>query len=172
MRSNTKRLLLLIAACGVTTAAAQVARAEDWPMWGRTPQRNMVSPEKNAPTEWDVSSGKNIKWSAQLGSQSYGNIVVANGLCFAGSNNEGGYDKAFNKDAGVLLAFDEKTGKFLWQDLNPKLAAGRVNDWPFQGVCSSALLENFKKERSHEGITRRAGAWRDRYGRAFCFNAQ
>jgi len=142
MRSSTKRFLLLIAACGVTNAAAQVARAEDWPMWGRTPQRNMVSPEKNAPTEWDVSSGKNIKWSAQLGSQSYGNIVVANGLAFAGSNNEGGYDKAYNKDAGVLLAFDEKTGKFLWQNLSPKLAAGRVNDWPFQGVCSSPLLEN------------------------------
>ena len=142
MRTKTQRLFTLCAAaCGLASAALP-ARAEDWPMWGRTPQRNMVSPEKNAPTEWDVSSGVNIKWTAQLGSQSYGNVTVANGLAFAGSNNEGMYDKAYNKDAGVLLGFDEKTGKFLWQNLSPKLAAGRVNDWPFQGICSSPLLEN------------------------------
>ena len=143
MRTKTQRLFTLCAAaCGLASAALPApARAEDWPMWGRTPQRNMVSPEKNAPTEWDVSSGANIKWTAQLGSQSYGNIVVANGLAFAGSNNEGMYDKAYNKDAGVLLAFDEKTGKFLWQNLSPKLAAGRVNDWPFQGICCSPLVE-------------------------------
>src|SRR5207237_765065 len=90
----------------------------------------------------DAHGSKNIKWVAGIGSQSYGNPVVANGMLFCGSNNEAQYDKNFNKDAGVLLAFDAKTGKFLWQAVSPKLAAGRVNDWPFQGVCSSALVEN------------------------------
>ena len=47
--------------------------ADDWPMWGGTPSRNMVSPMTGAPTEWDVKSGKNVKWVAELGSQSYGN---------------------------------------------------------------------------------------------------
>ena len=42
-------------------------------MWGRTPQRHMVSPEKNPPTDWDVESGKNVKWKANVGSKSYGN---------------------------------------------------------------------------------------------------
>src|SRR5262245_62745191 len=39
------------------------------------------------------------------------------------------------------MAFDEKTGEFLWQMTSEKLAAGRVNDWPYQGVCSSPLVE-------------------------------
>jgi outer membrane protein assembly factor BamB len=47
-------------------------------------------------------------------------------------------------DRGVVMAFDEKTGEFLWQHTNEKLTAGRVNDWPFQGVCSSPLVEGNK----------------------------
>ena len=31
--------------------------------------------------------------------------------------------------------------QFLWQDVNDKLPSGRANDWPFQGVCSSPLVE-------------------------------
>jgi hypothetical protein len=45
----------------------------DWPMWGGTPDRNMVSNMKGLPAEWDVKTKKNIKWVAELGSQSYGN---------------------------------------------------------------------------------------------------
>jgi outer membrane protein assembly factor BamB len=134
--------LALTAACGLALFSSN-ARSEDWTMWGGTPSRNMVSKEKGpAPTDFDPETGKNIKWVAGIGSQSYGNPTVANGMLFCGSNNEAQYDKNFNKDAGVLLAFDAKTGKFLWQAVSPKLAAGRVNDWPFQGVCSSALVEN------------------------------
>src|ERR1051325_4912136 len=36
----------------------------DWPMWGRTPDRQMNTPEKGVPTDWDVETGKNIKWVA------------------------------------------------------------------------------------------------------------
>ena len=39
------------------------------------------------------------------------------------------------------MAFRESDGAFLWQHTNPKLASGRANDWPFQGVCSSPLVE-------------------------------
>src|SRR5690348_4828330 len=60
----------------------------DWPMWGGTPDRNMVSNMKGLPIEWDVKTKKNIKWVAQLGSQSYGNPVVAGGMVFVGTNNE------------------------------------------------------------------------------------
>jgi hypothetical protein len=48
----------------------------DWPMWGGTPSRNMVSPMKGLPTQWDIKSGKNVKWVAELGSQSYGNPAI------------------------------------------------------------------------------------------------
>ena len=45
-------------------------------------------------------------------------------------------------DKGILMAFRESDGQFLWQAVHDKLAAGRANDWPFQGICSSPLVEN------------------------------
>ncbi len=117
------------------------ASADDWPMWGRVPERLMVSPEKNPPVDWDVESGRNIKWVAQLGSQSYGNPIVVNGLVIVGTNNEAKYDPKYVEDAGILAVFDEQTGRFLYQRLSPKLKSGRVNDWPYQGICSTAYVE-------------------------------
>src|ERR1700732_5033458 len=61
----------------------------DWPVWGGTPDRNMVSHMKGLPTEWDIKSKKNVKWVAELGSQSYGNPVVSGGVVLVGTNNEG-----------------------------------------------------------------------------------
>jgi outer membrane protein assembly factor BamB len=113
----------------------------EWPMWGGTPDRNMVTKAKGLPMNWDVETKKNIKWVAELGSQTYGNIVVAGGVVLVGTNNEGKRDPKITGDKGVLMAFDEKTGAFLWQAVHDKLAAGRVNDWPFQGIASSPLVE-------------------------------
>ena len=112
----------------------------DWPMWGGTPDRNMVSSMKGLPVDWDVKSKKNVKWVADLGSQSYGNPVVAGGMVFVGTNNELLRDKAQAGDRGVLMAFRESTGEFVWQHAHPKLESGRANDWPFQGVASSPLV--------------------------------
>jgi outer membrane protein assembly factor BamB len=113
----------------------------DWPMWGGTPDRNMVSNMKGLPTEWDVKTKKNVKWVAQLGSQSYGNPIVSGGMVFVGTNNEGLRDPKQGGDRGVLMAFRESDGEFLWQHTHAKLEAGRANDWPFQGVASSPLVE-------------------------------
>jgi len=113
----------------------------DWPMWGGTADRNMVSGMKAAPTTWDVKTKKNIKWMAELGSQSYGNPVVAGGMVYVGTNNESPRDPAVKGDKGILMAFRESDGAFQWQDVNDKLPSGRANDWPFQGVCSSPLVE-------------------------------
>jgi outer membrane protein assembly factor BamB len=113
----------------------------DWPMWGGTPDRNMVSNMKGLPTSWDVNKKTNVKWVAAIGSQSYGNPVVAGGQVYVGTNNEAARDPKNVGDKGVLMAFSEATGEYLWQQVNDKLAAGRVNDWPFQGVCSSPLVE-------------------------------
>jgi outer membrane protein assembly factor BamB len=113
----------------------------DWPMWGGTPDRNMVSSMKGLPTTWDVATKKNVKWVAALGSQTYGNPVVARGTVFVGTNNEAMRDPKQGGDRGVLMAFRESDGQFLWQNTHEKLAAGRVNDWPYQGVCSSPLVE-------------------------------
>lgn len=113
----------------------------DWPMWGGTPDRNMTRNMTGLPKSWDMTKGTNVAWVAALGSQTYGNPTVAGGKIFVGTNNEGMRDKTLGGDRGVLMAFDEKTGEFLWQHATEKLAAGRVNDWPFQGVASSPLIE-------------------------------
>ncbi len=113
----------------------------DWPMWGGTPDRNMVSSMKGVPTTWDIAKKTNVKWVATLGSQSYGNPVVAGGRVFVGTNNEAVKNAKEPGDRGVLMAFRESDGEFLWQQANVKLPAGRANDWPYQGVCSSPLVE-------------------------------
>ena len=140
------RKLVAITAAAVFGLGAFVVFADDpgkdWPMWGGTANRNMVSNHKGLPTSWDVKSKKNVKWVAELGSQTYGNPVVANGYVYVGTNNEAAKDPNIKGDKGILMAFRETDGQFMWQAVHDKLAQGRANDWPFQGVCSSPLVEN------------------------------
>jgi len=138
-------LLGVVALALATLHPASIAASDpgtgDWPMWGGTPDRNMVSSMKGLPTEWDVKTKKNVKWVAALGSQSYGNPVVAGGMVFLGTNNEGMRDPAQGGDRGVLMAFREADGEFMWQHTHVKLESGRANDWPYQGVASSPIVE-------------------------------
>jgi outer membrane protein assembly factor BamB len=133
---------LLLGSGWPPAGAASDPSSGDWPMWGGTPDRNMVSSMKGLPTEWDVKTKKNIKWSAALGSQSYGNPVVGGGVVLVGTNNEAPRDPKQGGDRGVLMAFRESDGQFLWQQTHVKLESGRANDWPFQGVASSPLIED------------------------------
>ncbi len=126
--------------------------AQDWPMWGGTPTRNMVADAKNLPSEIDpgqidpeketidIAKTKNVLWTAKLGSQTYGNTVVANGKVLVGTNNESPRDPSQKGDRGNLMCFDEKTGSFLWQLIVPKLGAGKVSDWEYVGLCSSPAV--------------------------------
>ncbi|MCI0539331.1 MAG: PQQ-binding-like beta-propeller repeat protein [Verrucomicrobiales bacterium] len=114
---------------------------QNWPMLGGAPQRNMVSAMTGLPESWDVKSGKNIKWKAQLGSTSYGNPVVADGKIFLGTNNGNPRNPSIQGDRGVLMCFRESDGKFLWQAVTDKLASGLQNDFPEQGVCSSPAVD-------------------------------
>lgn len=125
----------------------------DWPQWGGSPSRMNTPAGERIPSTWnlgeiDAKTGQrhatqNVKWTAKLGSQTYGNPVVANGKVFVGTNNTAGYLKRFPSkvDLGVLLCFKEETGEFLWQHSNTKLPTGRVHDWPFQGVCSTPAVD-------------------------------
>jgi outer membrane protein assembly factor BamB len=133
--------LALVALLAVATHTRAAGPSGDWPMWGGTNVRNMVSDMRGLPISWDIQSKKNVRWMAALGSQSYGNPVVAGGKVFLGTNNEGLRDPKQPGDRGVLMAFSEKDGTFLWQITHEKLASGRANDWPYQGVASSPLVE-------------------------------
>src|SRR3954470_10382373 len=147
---NTKRLFTFTAAA----LALSLSHAEDWPQWGgNDPGRNMYSPAKNLPSsfnpgklksgseEIDPSTTKNVRWVAKLGSQSYGNPVVANGKIYVGTNNETPRNKKHVGDRSILLCLDEKTGELLWQLVVPKLASGKVNDWENLGLFSSPCVE-------------------------------
>jgi RNA polymerase sigma factor (sigma-70 family) len=113
----------------------------DWPMWGRDASRNMVSQEKNPPAVWDVISGRNIKWTAKLGSRSLGNPVVANGLIWVGTNNQNPRDPAMAGDASVLMCFRESDGAFLYQYVSPRLTDGPLCDADQASMSCSPLIE-------------------------------
>jgi outer membrane protein assembly factor BamB len=115
-----------------------------WSVFGGTVYRNFVNTlDTGIASEFDVKAGqeKNIKWSADLGSLAYGGPIVADGKVFIGTNNERPRDTKVQGDKGILMCFRESDGKFLWQSVHNKLAAGRVQDWPKEGICSSAVVE-------------------------------
>lgn len=136
---------LAVGVCGLALSShaepLEKAKRGDWPMWGGSPDRNMVSGEKNIPAKWNIKDKTNIKWVAPLGSQTYGNPVIHKGKIFIGTNNTGEYRPKIKGDKGVVMCLDEKTGKMLWQATHDKLPSGRVNDWPEQGICSSPYAE-------------------------------
>ena len=73
----TAALALLAAAVLAVPAAAGDEKAA---MFGNGPKRNMVNlTETGLPAEWDVETGKNVKWSQPVGSQSYAGPVIYGG---------------------------------------------------------------------------------------------
>jgi outer membrane protein assembly factor BamB len=138
-----------------TTGKSVAAGPLDMNQWGGSPARNNVAEGKNIPSEWEPGdfdkktgkwlkeTSKNVKWVAQLGTQTYGNPVIANGQIYVGTNNGAGWLKRYPEtvDLGCLIAFKESDGSFLWQHSSEKLPTGRVHDWPLQGICCSPLVE-------------------------------
>jgi outer membrane protein assembly factor BamB len=151
---NRRLLVAGFTAALLFSGLNQTSSAADWPRWGgNDPGRNMYSPATGLPDHFDAGkpkSGtdeidpkttKNVKWTAQLGSQAFGNVVVSGGKVFVGTNNENPRDPQHTGDRSILMCFDEKTGAFLWQLVIPKLASGKVNDWEGLGLLSSPCVE-------------------------------
>ena len=125
-------------------------RATDWPQWGGTASKNMVSLETNlaetfAPGEKlpqgggiDLATTKNVKWVARIGDFSCGTPAVASGKVLVGGMIE---------RQGVLKCFEEATGRLLWQWLKPcrsdlKEDAMNFRHFPKSlGVCSTPAVE-------------------------------
>ena len=142
--------LVLVGFASQGMAADNSTRGE----WGGSAARNYYLPKGDVPTEWNIGAwdsktktwnaadAENVRWVAPLGSQSYGTPIIAGDKVFCATNNGAAYLKRFPKeiDLGVLLAFDRKTGKFLWQHSVEKHPEGREVDWPEQGICSNPLV--------------------------------
>ena len=119
------------------------ASSADWPMWGGTPSRNMVSSMKGLPTH----VGRQDRQEREVGGRARVAVLRQSRRSPAasssiGTNNEAVRDPKQPGDRGVVMAFREADGEFMWQATFEKLAAGRANDWPYQGIASSALIEN------------------------------
>ena len=128
--------------------------AVPWPQWGGSPSKNMISPELGLPLEIsggeeredregeiNIESAKGCKWVVTLGSESYGTPTVGSGVVLVGTNNEKPRNPSIAGDRGVVMAFREKDGSFLWQLTAPKLPGGDEVDWEYLGICSSTLIE-------------------------------
>ena len=69
MTQNSNYRMLFLASLISTLAIAFILNspsraadaAGDWPMWGGTPDRNMVSPMTGLPEAWDVASGRDSR---------------------------------------------------------------------------------------------------------------
>lgn len=131
-----------------------VIRAEDWPMLGRDKTRNPVSPEKGAPVEWDVTTGRNIKWRAPLGYIAWADPVVAGGLVWIGTNKAPPTEQGLKEDAPVLKCFRESNGEPVWQFI--VLPTNGLPRGDCLGFNCSPLIEG-----GHAWLT-------TRYGRVHC----
>ena len=136
-------------------SVAEIKSGGDWAQWGGNSYRNNTPVGVDICREWDCGrfdrktgewisdNAENIKWVARVGSQTYGNPVVADGQVYVGTNNGAGYIKRYpaKVDLGCLVCFRESDGEFLWQHSSEKLPTGRVHDWPLQGICCAPLIE-------------------------------
>ncbi|HEX9919228.1 MAG TPA: hypothetical protein VGA87_08675, partial [Pyrinomonadaceae bacterium] len=68
LRTTIRPLVFTLSLIAVTTLAGSSVRQAaasdpgggDWPMWGGTPDRNMVSNMKGIPVSWDVQKKTNV----------------------------------------------------------------------------------------------------------------
>ena len=122
-------------------AAASGVGIHDWPVFGRDHTRNAVSPETEPPTDWDVDTGRNIKWKAEIASVAFGAPVVSDGLVWIGGNRWRPGEDA-SKDGALLLCFDEESGEKLYEYVSPRLDRNRIRTDPhFHGLGCSPLIE-------------------------------
>src|SRR2546425_4577787 len=81
--------------------------ASDQPQWGQAWSRNMVSSELGLPDSFDPKTGQNIKWSAELGTETHSTPIVAGGRVYIGTNNGHRRDAQQQGDRGLVMCFDE-----------------------------------------------------------------
>lgn len=130
-----------------------VLPAADQPQWGERHTRNMISAERGLPAEFqpgkrdpkadgiDLPDDSGVRWVARLGSRTYSTPIVAGGKVYIGTNNEHPRDQRYTEDRGVLMCFDEKTGRFLWQLSLPKLTHLTWADVGGVGITGTVLVE-------------------------------
>jgi len=137
--------------CGVICASGTPAK--DWPQWGGSDGRNMVSEERGLPDSFvpgeknpkdgrvELATTKNVRWVAKLGSMTCSTPAVAGGKVFLGTAEDG---------QGILQCLEESSGRLLWRWSAPTRPVPKEIDgrkfWftvfpRTLGVCSSPAVE-------------------------------
>ena len=147
MHSIQNRVIALT----LIVAAASFAMAADWPQWGGTDCRNLVSPEKNLPASFDPDKGRkgsggNVKWVRKTGNATYGNPTVSDGRVYVGTDDASLSDDPRLKRTrgGMVHCFDEATGKPIWKLVIPKrMGLPKEMHYGHQhlGTCSSPTVQ-------------------------------
>ncbi len=134
----------------VAGVGAAFCLAGDWPQWGRTIERNMVSPERGLPAmvvpgqrhvgTIDLAGASNVAWAARLGRHSFGNPTVAQGKVLVGTSGPVGAPK-YTGDRGALVCFDAASGTVQWA-LNVPIDTNSHNHYGSGGlgICSSPTV--------------------------------
>lgn len=160
-------LLPILVTCLAITGAAGDA---DWPQWrgpnrtGVSTESGLLKqwPAGGPPVAWAISGlgkgyGTVAVQSDRLYVQGVRTIMTLTSQAAVGVRATDGklmwrYTKAandtanittpvfFNNRVFVTSAYNESDGAFLWQAVTDKLEAGKEQDWPEQGVCSSPAV--------------------------------
>ena len=104
------------------------------------PLQPTVVDTSKPPVDWDPTTGRNIVWSVELGNETYGRPVVAGDAVYVGTDNARHKNPAYPEQAGVLMAFQAKDGKFLWQDVAPRVERG-LREWLLPSTTSAPYVE-------------------------------
>ena len=99
-----KLLRLIMKAAALFLWIPFLAFGENWPCW-RGPRMDGTSLEKNAPVHWSATS--NVVWKTALAGNGHASPIVWGDRVFAVT--------AIPEEARLLLCFDRKNGKILWQ---------------------------------------------------------
>lgn len=105
------------------------------------PLPQTVIETSNPPVDWDTATGRNIVWSVELGNETFGRPVVAGDTVYIGTDNARPRNPAYLEDAGVLMAFQAGGGRFLWQDLAPRVERG-LREFLLPSTTSAPYVEN------------------------------
>jgi HEAT repeat protein/outer membrane protein assembly factor BamB len=104
------------------------------------PPQTIVAQSGNPPVDWDTTTGRNIVWSVELGNETFGRPVVFGDTVYVGTDNARHMNPACWKEAGVLMAFRAKDGKFLWQDVAPRVERG-LREFLLPSTTSAPYVE-------------------------------
>ena len=121
-------LALLVAAAGRPAPAADASADSNWPQF-RGPAASGVAAGPAAPTEWDVSAGKNVRWKTPIAGLGYSCPVVWGDRLFVTTAVKEGDDQKVR--VGLygdiqpveekepfrfnVLCLDRNSGKLLWE---------------------------------------------------------